>query len=140
MTEISIWVTPSLYEPNDLLTEIEDEAIALIREALSAIGGIDKPSQTVTDYLLLIIRHIKNHEALFRTLLVENSDPHFRRKLRAVALEMMESSFRVELDRDKKTNRLSVCCQRQSGSIDRLDREPLPPAGGDDLRDPIRLM
>ena len=89
-------------EPNDLLIEIEDEAIALVKEALSLIGAIHRPSPSVSEYLLTFVQYIRKNEELFRTLLIENNDPHFRWKLQDVALEMTESNFQVALDHDYK--------------------------------------
>lgn len=104
-------------EPNALLIEIEDEAIVLVREALSVIGAIKTPTLGVSEYLLSFVEYIRKNEDLFRTLLVENSDPHFRRKMRDTALAMIESGFHVDLEPEKKR---AACLFVISGSLEVL--------------------
>lgn len=104
-------------EPNDILTELEDESISRISEALSAIGASDTGSQDARNYLLSFLRYIRQNDEMFRALLVENSDPHFRRKLQAVALNMAVNAFQVELPEACKTGAYLYIV---SGSIELL--------------------
>ena len=84
-------------EPNDVLIELEDEAIAGVKESLCAIGGLNEDSDSAKKYLMSFLRYVQQHGEIFRTFLIENSDPHFRKKLQKVALEMTSSAFRVEM-------------------------------------------
>lgn len=84
-------------QPNDILMELEDETIALIADSVNIIGAQKEDMPVASDYLLVFLRNIQRNDELFRTLLAENSDPHFRRKLSAVALGMITSSFTVDL-------------------------------------------
>lgn len=90
------------HEPNDILMELEDETIALVEQSLHCIGASEKAPPDAKNYLLSFLRDIRNNDELFRTLLVENSDPHFRRKLQTVALDMAQSAFNIELDAESK--------------------------------------
>ena len=90
-------------EPNDILKELEDEAIGQISEYLLSIGSSKDSAPDAKNYLMSFLRYIRNNDELFRTLLVKNSDPHFRRKLSEFALTMTESSFYVSIDEEKKT-------------------------------------
>lgn len=102
-------------EPNDLLTEIENEAIDLVKDAIIAIGAVEKPSPGVSGYLLSFFRYVRENEDLFRTLLIENSDPRFRVKLRGIVLGMAESSFHVEMSPERKQTAFLYIV---SGSLD----------------------
>jgi len=73
-----------------------------VREALSVISAIDRPSPDVSGHLISFLQHIKRNEELYCTLLVRNSDPHFRKKLQDVALQMAETSFKIDIDADHK--------------------------------------
>jgi len=84
-------------EPNDILVELEDSTIGGVREALGIIGALDDGSTDVEKYMLSFLRYLKKNDELFRTLLVENSDPHFRRKLHEVAMLNIRSAFRLDL-------------------------------------------
>ena len=84
-------------EPNDILIELEDEAIADVSNALRSIGNSHDARTNAMNYLLEFLRYIRRHDDLFRTFLVENSDPHFRRKLQNCAKEMICQWFTVEL-------------------------------------------
>lgn len=88
-------------EPNDILMELEDETISLVREALGRIGAIDGPSPDVSDQLMSFLRYVRHNEDVFRTFLVDNTDPHFRKKLLNVALGIAGTTFRVELAHDR---------------------------------------
>lgn len=89
-------------EPNAILMELEDETIALVKDALFSIGAMESESPDAPDRLLSFLHYVQRNDELFRTFLVENSDPHFRRKLLEVALRMTETSFRVELPPERK--------------------------------------
>lgn len=84
-------------EPNDVLKELEDDTIESVREAISAIGKVERDPGDAGNYLMTFLRYIKKNEDVFRTFLVENNDPHFRRKLRDVALEIMGTAFRIDI-------------------------------------------
>ena len=91
-------------EPNDILKELEDETIALVTESLHSIGNSPDASPDARAYLLSFLREVRRNGELLRTLLVENSDPHFRRKLQSVALDMAESTFAVNIDAASKSS------------------------------------
>lgn len=90
-------------EPNDILMELEDETISLVEDSLYSIGASEETSPDAQSYLLSFLREIRKSGELLKTLLVENSDPHFRRKLQAVALKMAESAFNVDLESESKS-------------------------------------
>lgn len=89
-------------EPNDILIELEDEAIKDVSDALQSIGNSHDARTDAMNYLLEFLRYIRRHDDLFRTFLVENSDPHFRRKLHSCAKEMICQWFSVELSAEYK--------------------------------------
>jgi len=84
-------------EPNDILIELEDEAINDVSAALQSIGSSHDARPDAMNYLLSFLHYIRRHDDLFRTFLVENSDPHFRRKLSICAKEMVCRWFDVRL-------------------------------------------
>ena len=53
---------------------------------------------------MAFLRFIKKNDDLFRTFLIENSDPHFRRKLFDLASAMTLSAFDVRMDEKTKDN------------------------------------
>lgn len=104
-------------EPNDILKELEDETVARTAEFLTSIGAQTKAPAGAKDYLLSFLKYIRSSDELFRALLVRNSDPHFRRKLQAVAENMVETAFDFEIPPEYKS------CAFQyifSGSIELL--------------------
>jgi len=105
-------------EPNDILKELEDSTIAGVKECLDAIGALDDGSRALEKYLLSFLRYIRKNDELIRVLLVDNSDPHFRRKLQNVALDNIRSTFRVELS---SSNEEVVYRFLVSGSIEVLE-------------------
>lgn len=84
-------------EPNDILIELEDETIAQVKQALSAIGELDEDTDSAQNYLLSFLRHVQLHGELYRTFLIKNSDPHFRRKLQEAALALTSTVFQMEI-------------------------------------------
>ena len=104
-------------QPNDILIELENEAIQQVSDSLRSIGGSSEAPTDARRYLLGFLRYIQRNDELFRTLLAENSDPHFRRKLFDFAMVMVESSFDIpiETERKKAVYRFII-----SGSIDLL--------------------
>ena len=104
-------------EPNDILIELEDEAIEKMSESLYAIGSSNEKPRDAEEYLLKFLRYVKVNDDLFRTFLVENSDPHFKRKLRDVAMKMITSSFSVDIPAGRGNIPYSFLV---SGSIDVL--------------------
>lgn len=104
-------------QPNDILIELEDEAIQQVSDSLRSIGGSSEAPTDARRYLLGFLRYIQRNDELFRTLLAENSDPHFRQKLFDLAMVMVESSFDIpmETERKKAVYRFII-----SGSIDLL--------------------
>lgn len=90
-------------EVNDILMELENETIEWVAESLGPIGAQEKAQPDAQSYLLTFLNNVRRNDELLRTLLVENSDPHFRRKLQAVAMKMAESAFKVELDPEIRT-------------------------------------
>lgn len=104
-------------EPNDILMELEDETISLVEQSMHSIGATDETSPDTQAYLLSFLREIRRNGELLRSLLVENSDPHFRRKLQTFALSLAEMAFDVTLDeKDKHVTYLFIV----SGSIELL--------------------
>jgi len=89
-------------EPNDILIELEDEAIAQVSEALKSMSTFRNGTPDAMNNLLGFLRFIRKNDDLFRTFLVENPDPHFRRKLQDCAREIMEHWFDVELAKEYK--------------------------------------
>ena len=84
-------------EPNDILMEIEDDTIALVVQAISSIGALEDDSPDARKYLLVFLRHIQRNDEILRTLLIDNSNHHFRRKLQTVALELAKDAFDINL-------------------------------------------
>lgn len=84
-------------EPNDILKNLEDDTIAEVVEILSAISSTNMNPDDAKNHLITFLRHLERNDELFRALLIDNSDPHFRRKLQTVALEMTKSAFDVEM-------------------------------------------
>lgn len=91
-------------EPNDILMELEDETISALREALSTISSFESGSDNARNYLMSFLRYVRKNEDMFRTLLIENSDPHFRRKMLETAGEIAGSAFRVPLPAEYQQN------------------------------------
>ena len=104
-------------QPNDVLIELEDEAIRQVSDSLRSIGGSFDAPADARRYLLGFLRYIRNNNGLFRTLLVENSDPHFRRKLFDFSMTMTEKVFAIDMEAERKR---AVYRFIISGSIDLL--------------------
>lgn len=90
-------------QPNDILIELEDEAIRQVSESLRSIGGSIAAPSDARAYLLAFLRYIQKNDELFRTLLVENSDPHFRRKLFDFAMAMVGNAFDIAMAAERKS-------------------------------------
>ena len=104
-------------QTNDILIELEDEAIGQVSASLRNIGGSTAAPSDARQYLLGFLRYIQRNGELFRTLLVENSDPHFRRKLFDFAMEITANAFDISLESERKN---AVYRFIISGSIDLL--------------------
>lgn len=91
-------------EPNDLLIELEDDTIRLMASSLSSIGALHGAVSGIEGYLAGFLRYIRENDRLFRALLVDNSDPHFRRKLRSAAMELAETAFDVDIPPEIRSN------------------------------------
>lgn len=104
-------------EPNDILMELEDEAIAKVVSSLQSIGSSGEAPSGAQNYLLSFLRDVKKNDELLRTLLAENSDPHFRRKLQSVALQLAATAFDVNMN---PTDKDAVYLYIVSGSIELL--------------------
>ena len=104
-------------QPNDILIELEDETICQVSDSLRSIGSSTASHSDARQYLLGFLRYIQRNGELFRTLLVENSDPHFRRKLFDFAMEMTANAFDISLESERKN---AVYRFIISGSIDLL--------------------
>lgn len=104
-------------EPNDILMELEDETVHFVEESLHYIGLSNGASLDTQVYLLSFLREIRRNSELLWTLLVENSDPHFRRKLQTVALNMAQTTFNVDFD---TTSKRATYLFIVSGSIELL--------------------
>ena len=89
-------------EPNSVLKELEDEAISQISEYLISIGSSDTVHSNAKAYLTSFLRFIKKNDELFRTLLIENNDLHFRKKLSDLANTMTLRAFDVKMDEKTK--------------------------------------
>lgn len=89
-------------EPNDILMELEDDAISLVAESLSSIANLNDGSPNTLPYLSNFLHYIQRNDELFRALLVENSDPHFRKKLQAYSLNIAETTFKAPLSSEQK--------------------------------------
>lgn len=89
-------------EPNDILIELEDETVGHIRDAMSTLGAIDKPSPDVSAQVSSFLNYVRRDGELYRLFLVDNNDAHFRRKLRDEALRIAEDSFRIEMEPERK--------------------------------------
>lgn len=104
-------------QPNDILIELEDEAIQQVSDSLRSIGGSFEAPTDARRYLLGFLRYVQRNDELFRTLLVDNSDPHFRRKLFDFAMAMTGKSFEISMEAKRKN---AVYRFIISGSIDLL--------------------
>lgn len=104
-------------QPNDILIELEDEAIRQVSDSLRSIGGSVEAPSDARQYLLAFLRYIQKNDELFRTLLVENSDPHFRRKLFDFAMVMAGNAFDISMEAERKNTVYRFII---SGSIDIL--------------------
>lgn len=104
-------------QPNDILIELEDEAIGQVSDIMRSIGGSVEAPSDARQYLLTFLRYIQKNDELFRTLLVENSDPHFRRKLFELAMAMVRNAFDISMEPERKN---TVSRFIISGSIDLL--------------------
>lgn len=104
-------------EPNDILMSLEDEAIEQISAYLRSIGAQEESSPDVQKYLLSFLQYIRKNDETFRCLLVENSDPHFRRKLFDLSLELIPVDFSLPMESDQLR---TVCRFMISGSIELL--------------------
>lgn len=104
-------------QPNDILIELEDEAIRQVSDSLRCIGGSAREHANAKQYLFTFLRYIQKNDELFRTLLVENSDPHFRRKLFDFAMDMVANSFNIPMGTEHKNMVYRFII---SGSIDLL--------------------
>lgn len=104
-------------QPNDILIELEDEAIRQVSDSLRSIGAYPEEAPDARKDLLAFLRYIQKNDEIFRTLLVENSDPHFRRKLFDFAMTMVDSAFDIPLDPVRKN---AVCRFLISGSLELL--------------------
>jgi len=89
-------------EPNDILIELEDEAIKQVSDALCSIGHSGAGKTDTMANLFEFLRYIRKNDDLFRTFLVENSNPHFRRKLQKCAKETVMKWFDVQLAQEYK--------------------------------------
>ena len=104
-------------EPNDLLMELEDDTLSHLSEWLNSIGALHQANDTAAAYLLEFLSYIRRNDELIRALLVENSDPHFRRKLQAQALEIVQKAFDITLPEDTREKTFLFLI---SGSIELL--------------------
>lgn len=59
-------------EPNDLLTEIENEILQSTEEHLRKIG--EENDAGAHKYLLSFLKYIKENDKIFRTLLIDSAD------------------------------------------------------------------
>lgn len=84
-------------EPNDILMELEDESISRVVTSLNSIGASNEAPADAHSYLLSFLHEVRNNDELLRTFLVDNSDPHFRRKLMSVAIDLTETAFDINL-------------------------------------------
>ncbi|MDO4460062.1 MAG: TetR-like C-terminal domain-containing protein [Clostridia bacterium] len=89
-------------EPNNLLMELEDECIGVMTESLTNIGALVDDEINAKDLLLNFLRAVRRNDELLYALLVKNSDPHFRRKFMAVALELIERLFNLKTREEYK--------------------------------------
>lgn len=84
-------------EPNDILKELEDETIGMVKDALNSIGSLENAASDASECLMSFLCCVRKNGELFRTLLVRNTDPHFRRKLSDTAIQMAQISFHVDI-------------------------------------------
>lgn len=104
-------------EPNDVLKELEDEAILQISEVLHYIAAFESSGPDMLGSLYTFLHYIRKNDDMFRCLLVENSDPHFRRKLFDLSMNVIPSSFDLPLDPFRKE---MACRFMISGSLELL--------------------
>ena len=91
-------------DPNSVLKELEDNAISQVSEYLVSIGTSNTVHSDAQGYLMAFLRFIKKNDDLFRTFLIENSDPHCKRNLFDLASAMTLSAFDVRMDEKTKAN------------------------------------
>lgn len=104
-------------EPNSVRKELEDEAISQINEYLVSIGSSYAAHSDAKGCLMLFLHFVKKNDEVFRTLLLENSDPDFRKKMFDLTSAMAHSVFKVGLEEKTKENIYRFLI---SGSLDLL--------------------
>lgn len=84
-------------EPNDVLKEIEDEAIQEAAQYLHSIGASAKGFDNVKQLIASFLRYVQRNDEKLHILLVENNDPHFRKKLVDFTMKTMVREFEIPL-------------------------------------------
>lgn len=85
-------------EPKDLLNEIESELFNSIEEHLKKIG--EENNTGTYKYILSFLKYIKANDKLFRTLLIDSTDPQFRSRLMQQSMIQLIENLQIELPPD----------------------------------------
>ena len=104
-------------EPDSVLKELEDEAISQVNDYLVSIGSSYAAHSDAKGCLMLFLHFVRKNDELFRTLLLENSDLHFRKKMFDLTNDMVHSVFEVRAEEKTKENIYRFLI---SGSLDLL--------------------
>lgn len=89
-------------EPNDILKELENETIKMVSDYLQSIGKLKEADLNLKEYIVSFLRYVQKNDEVFRTFLIENNDPHFKRKLFDLALSFMINDFSIPLPSEHK--------------------------------------
>ena len=102
-------------EPNDLLTEIENEILQSTEEHLRKIG--EENDAGAHKYLLSFLKYIKENDKIFRTLLIDSADPNFRSRFMQQSIIQFVDNLRIELPKDFEQYIFSYILNGSTGII-----------------------
>ncbi len=83
-------------EPDDVLSELEEETITEITSSLTHIGESHNDDVDTKHYLIDALKYLKKSDELLRPLILENSDPHFTERVLGITAQMINNSFNLE--------------------------------------------
>ena len=104
-------------ETNSVLEELENDAISQVNEYLVSIGSSYLAHSDTKGCLMSFLHFVKKNDELFRTLLLENSDSHFRTKMFDLTNAMAHTVFRSRMEEKTEENIYRFLI---SGSLDLL--------------------
>lgn len=83
-------------EPNDLLKELENEIIESTEEHLKKIG--EENDVGAHKYILSFLKYIKDNDNVFRTLLIDVTDPNFRSRFMQQTIVQFVENLDIAFD------------------------------------------